>query len=338
MGENPAKGANIQYFLKSKPKKPITIEILNSEGKRVNLIDGKDGKPESDAEDDDSPDGADLEPKKPEIPSEPGVNRFVWDLTHRGADIIPKAKIDGGDPTVGPLVSPGIYKVLLTVDGKVLTTTVEVLMDPRVEEPQGIAAIKKGTEALEIAPREADPKKKPDSDTKEWLTRRPMQNLIVAEAKEQEKIALELRDDISKVSTMVAQLRSIRKQVDLQTELLAKEPKAKGLLKLGRVLGERVDAIEARLHNPKAQVSYDILAQKGGAKLYSQLGFLLETVRSADGPITQGASEAQTELEKELSVYVGQMENLKGDELAKYNASARKLQLPVIWIPAERSK
>jgi hypothetical protein len=92
--------------------------------------------------------------------------------------------------------------------------------------------------------------------------------------------------------------------------------------------------MEARLHNPKAQVSYDILAQKGGAKLYSQLAGLLEAVRVADGPTTQGILELKADLEKELDVYVGQMENLKGDELAKYNDAARKIEAPVIWLRA----
>jgi photosystem II stability/assembly factor-like uncharacterized protein len=336
--DNPPKGALIQYFLKEKPKKSLTIEILNSEGKRVIFIDGKEGKPEPDPEADDSPDGAELEPRKPEIMAEPGINRFVWDLTHQGADIIPKAKIDGGDPTVGPLVSPGTYKVVLKVDGKSLTATIDVEMDPRVLEPVGVPAVKKGIETLEIAPREADPKAKADPESKAWMTRRPMLGLIVAEAKEQEKVALRIRDDISKVSAMVAQVRSIRKQVDLQMELLAAEPKAKGLQKLGRELAERVNGLEASLHNPKAQVAYDILAQKGGAKLYSQFSTLLEAVRSADGPVTQGVSDMLADLERELSVYVGQMENLKSDELAKYNDAARKIQVPLIWIPSEKKK
>jgi hypothetical protein len=39
-------------------------------------------------------------------------------------------------------------------------------------------------------------------------------------AEEQEKLALQLRDELSKLSRMVMQIRSIRKQLDLHAELL----------------------------------------------------------------------------------------------------------------------
>jgi len=41
--------------------------------------------------------------------------------------------------------------------------------------------------------------------------------------------------------------------------------------------------VEEKLHNPKAEVTYDILAQKGGAKLYSQLATLLDWMATATG-------------------------------------------------------
>jgi len=326
-GDNPPKGAVVAYLLKEKPKRPITIEILDEGGKRVIFIDGKEGKPDEPAEGEDDPD---IQPRHPEIPDHAGINRFVWDLRHAGANIIPKARVDGGNPTLGPLVSPGIYTLNLRVDGKLLSGKVTVRMDPRVTEPHSSLSGEKGSELIEIAPREADPKNKVNSA--DWLKRAPGLSAIVAEAREQEKLALQLRDNVSKVSTLVQQIRSIRKQLKQHEELL-QGPRFKVLIKQGKDLGERLDALEAQLHNPKAEVSYDILAQKGGAKIYSQLSLLLEVVSNGDGMPTQGMNELAAELDKELGLYEVQFERFKKDELTELNNLAKKLQAPIIWIP-----
>ena len=56
-----------------------------------------------------------------------------------------------------------------------------------------------------------------------------------------------------------------------------------------------MDDLENKLHNPKAQVTYDILAQRGGAKLYSQLGALYEWAKDTDDGPTQGMREVYAE-------------------------------------------
>src|SRR5207244_8846213 len=62
----------------------------------------------------------------------------------------------------------------------------------------------------------------------------------------------------------------------------------------------KLDALEEKLHNPKAQVAYDILAMKGGAKLYSQLIFLYNLLLESDGAPTQGIREVHAEQSAEL--------------------------------------
>ena len=51
------------------------------------------------------------------------------------------------------------------------------------------------------------------------------------------------------------------------------------LVKQAKELMTKLDDLESKLHNPKAKVAYDILAFQGGAKLYSQLGYLFEIVK-----------------------------------------------------------
>jgi hypothetical protein len=82
----------------------------------------------------------------------------------------------------------------------------------------------------------------------------------------------------------IEQLRAIRKQLQARGALLKDIDRAKPLAKASSELVTKLDALEGKLHNPKAQVTSDILAMKGGAQLYSNLGWLYGTVLEGDGP------------------------------------------------------
>jgi hypothetical protein len=158
----------------------------------------------------------------------------------------------------------------------------------------------------------------------------------VAPRDEQEHLALRLRDNVSKVTHLVEQLHAIRKQLKLHAELLKDEPAAKELLMQGETLLQKLDDLEAKLHNPRAKVVYDILAQKGGARLYSQLVFLMEAVAFGDGPPTQGAKQLAAELEAELNVLTREVEALHAGEVTRLNELAKPIGAPTIWIPTLR--
>jgi hypothetical protein len=136
------------------------------------------------------------------------------------------------------------------------------------------------------------------------------------------------------VTEIVRDLRAIRKQVSLHQELLEKQPRAKAFLKQEKELAAAVDGLEGKLHNPKAKVTYDILAQKGGARLYSQLSALLDFATEGDGPPTQGMKELADDLEKELAERAEEFEKVKTGEVARVNELAQKLKVPMIWMPA----
>lgn len=331
-GDNPATGAVFTYALKSAAQKPIVIEILDEKNSRVAKIEGQ---PKKSAMDDDD-DGD--EPTKAKIPGEEGVNRFVWDLTHQGPDLIPKAQNDYGNPKRGPVLAPGMYTVKMTIDGRTLTGKFEVQIDPRVTEPRGIATLKTIPQKITVMPRLATPDEIARLEKAPWILRRGALDLIRDEVKEQEAFTLKVRDAISSVSAIVQDIRAIQKQLKLQEDLLAKDPKAKAYLKSVKGVGLKLEALEAKLHNPKAKVSYDILAQKGGAKLYSQLTGLYHAANEGDGPPTQGQRQLAEEFEKELADYGAEFATLKSDDLAKLNELARKQNVPMIWIPTPPKK
>jgi hypothetical protein len=157
-----------------------------------------------------------------------------------------------------------------------------------------------------------------------------------AELVSQEKLALQVRDDISKLSDVVARLRAIKKQLDLRKELLKDQPEAKDLLKQSEALDKKLDGIEEKLHNPRAKITYDILAQKGGAMLYSQFAWLLGNLTDSDGAPTKAQRELTTELEKELDSLTMRFETLAKNDIAQLNTLAHKLGVPELYVPPRK--
>src|SRR5262249_3274541 len=124
-----------------------------------------------------------------------------------------------------------------------------------------------------------------------------------------------------------------KKQLTERNALLKDDTAAEDLVKASKDLIGKLDDIEGKLHNPRAQVSYDILAQKGGAKLYSQLTWLFEAIKDADGAPTQGWKEVYAEQHAELDNLETKLKILFAEDLAKLNEQAKKRELPGVIVP-----
>lgn len=132
VGENPASGVVINYWLKEKPKGEVTLEILDSAGKLIKKFSS--APPQG---------GAGQMPGGEEggfrfgggparVATEAGLNRFTWDLRYPDATTFPGMILWAGQ-TRGPRAVPGAYQVKLTADGKSLTESFSVLKDPRID-------------------------------------------------------------------------------------------------------------------------------------------------------------------------------------------------------------
>jgi hypothetical protein len=99
--ENPPEGTIIYYTL-SERTEDLELEILDGTGGAVRRIGIKD------------------------LPREPGMNRFVWDLRFPGPEM-PRVM-------AGPRAVPGSYRVKLTAGDVVQTRSFEVKKDPRLTE------------------------------------------------------------------------------------------------------------------------------------------------------------------------------------------------------------
>lgn len=124
-GENPPNGAIIYYWLAEDAKGPITITVRDQDGNEVVSYN---------SDDEDAPFD-----KKPGTAA--GLNRFIWDLKHKGAvRQDPKLRVRKYEPLakergVGPAATamPGSYQVALSVGGKEQVQSFDVVKDPRLD-------------------------------------------------------------------------------------------------------------------------------------------------------------------------------------------------------------
>ncbi len=142
VGDNPPKGAILDYYLKAKPgdKEEITIEILDSQGKLVRKLSNREANKQEQP-----PEWPDREKPANLLPDEAGMNRFAWDFRYDPPVQIPGA-FYAGEPPRGPLVIPGTYQVKLTVQGKSQTEPLEVKLDPRLQSSVTAADMQKQIE------------------------------------------------------------------------------------------------------------------------------------------------------------------------------------------------
>ena len=102
----------------------------------------------------------------------------------------------------------------------------------------------------------------------------PRGDLTQADLDAQLAFALRVRDDISKLTDLVNQLRSVQDQLKARNTALEARKSDAGVAELigaSDAAIKKTDALEDKLHNPTAEVVYDILAMRGGARLYSRL-------------------------------------------------------------------
>ena len=133
IGQNPASGAVIYYWLKDKLKDEATLEFLDPSGKLVKKYSTKEP-PKSTLEAGfvmEEEEGPRRRPGARVIPAEKGLNRFAWDLRYPDAVDFPGLIMWAGTVR-GPVAVPGKYTARLTVGGQTQTQTFEVKKDPRI--------------------------------------------------------------------------------------------------------------------------------------------------------------------------------------------------------------
>jgi hypothetical protein len=157
----------------------------------------------------------------------------------------------------------------------------------------------------------------------------PRATISSADLEEQLRFSLSIRDAITRLSETVMAIRDVRDQL----ESAAKRIGPGELAESASAIVEKMNALEGRLHNPRAKVAYDILATPGGAKLYSKLGPLMDYVNEGDGRPTQGLKEVFAELSSELESVRSEWDDTVRGDIAAWNERAKALDVPHVAVP-----
>ncbi len=138
-GDNPPTGAIFDYYFKSAPSDEVSLGIYDQKGQLVRQLSSK-----AEAMRSEEP------PPVPNywlfhpapLPTNAGMNRYVWDLRYAAPDAIQHSypisalyERTHAEPQ-GSFVVPGRYEVRLTVDGKTYKQWLTVEMDPRLKVTQ----------------------------------------------------------------------------------------------------------------------------------------------------------------------------------------------------------
>jgi photosystem II stability/assembly factor-like uncharacterized protein len=140
VGRNPPNGVVVYYSLKAKPSSEVILEFLDSSGKSIRKFTAAAPRPSP------SPGQVTTSPEQPaaaeeggppgagapaRLPTDVGLNRFIWDMRYPDAVRFPGMILWAGE-TRGPRIVPGGYQVKLTVDGATMVENFEVKRDPRL--------------------------------------------------------------------------------------------------------------------------------------------------------------------------------------------------------------
>ena len=216
------------------------------------------------------------------IPKKAGVQRAVWNLAWEGAEMIPNAKLDAG--LSGDRTGGGARRLYPAADRGRQDG------DRAVHPPARSARRHRCQCRLRRRPRRAAP----------LHPRHPRRH--------------------HPADPRRLRLRAVRRQLADRNELLAKDERAKPLIEPSKALIAKLDNLEARLHNPKAEITYDVLAQRGGSQLYSRMAPLMDWSAGGAGAPTQGMREVFAAQVKELDGYEAELAGLLGKDLAALNA------------------
>ena len=125
MGKNPPNGAILRYIFGTKLEKSqeLKLEIMDSKGSVVRSYSSK-AKPQPPV-----PGAAPGQRGPLPLPTKQGMNQYVWDLRSEPPVRVPGIMTEG--PLLGYRVPAGAYTARLTLNGKSVTQTFDVVNDPR---------------------------------------------------------------------------------------------------------------------------------------------------------------------------------------------------------------
>ena len=297
-GENPPTGLIIDYWLKEKPRTPITLQLLDAQGVLIRAYTSTaPDKPDSTGHP--AADSASAVVKArlgaeelaydladSVMHARAGSNRFVWNLRYPSAKVVPGAIFDEGTQA-GPLAVPGTYGVRLIVGRDTLQRSADVMGDPRLT-----------TTATEYAQQFA-------------LAQRTVTRMT------------ELTESIFRV-------QDTQKQLDERAKQAEGKAFAEKVSTAGKALRAKFEAVRAEIYEvytkaDQATLNYPV-------KLYQMFLTLNMQVQEGDQGVTQQHGEIFGDLSAKLGTQLQLMRRLESAELAEFNKLMKEVGLPDVFV------
>ena len=210
-GENPPHGAIVYYTLPGDAE-DVSLTFLDAAGNEIRSYGPKPAKEEMEKEKEEAP-------SIQYIPTNAGLNRFVWNMHYADAEQLP------GDPfteksVTGAMAPPGTYQVRLSVDGESQTASFDIYIDPKLDRSE--ASMQAQFDLWQEV------------------------NAKLTETHQAVKRLRKARERVTAMAEMVGE-----SEADEQTKSAVKER--------AEQIGEQLGEVEAQLVQPEAKVAFDRL-------------------------------------------------------------------------------
>jgi photosystem II stability/assembly factor-like uncharacterized protein len=162
----------------------------------------------------------------------------------------------------------------------------------------------------------------------------PRSPVSADELRQNVDFALQGRGALNQLTDDIDAVRAIRDQATDLKQRTSINAAAANLQTIADAVIKHCDALESRMHNPKAKVVYDVLGGlEGGAKLYAQISPLFSDIQSSDYAPTQGQLDQMSENLADLKSVEADLAGLRNGDLARLEAEAVSLHLPRVILP-----
>jgi hypothetical protein len=298
-GKNRPNGLIVNFWLKEKPKAdvPVTIEFL--EGDTVlRRLSSAPKKTEGDELAEAGDEGEDDEEKALEPVA--GVNRVVWDLRQFAPTLIKPRYTYGDFPPDGIRITPGKYRVRLTVGGTAEARSDSGSMMEAMFEVRSNPALKVPAEDL----------------------------------KAQADFLHAVRDDLLTLHAAVRRVKDVKLQVAGLQKRADATGKGAALKARTDALTKKLSDIADELYNPSIRTSQDSLNFL--PKLDFQIAGVGGMSDTADAKPTAAALARHKELQGQLKGILGRLDAVLSQDLGALNKAVADAGIPpVIAVPGD---
>jgi hypothetical protein len=156
----------------------------------------------------------------------------------------------------------------------------------------------------------------------------PRQKVAQADLQKQLDLAVQIRDQVSKVDEAVNQMNSVKRQIEDLAKRLPNDDHGKAVREAGRKLTQKIDPIEDALIQSKAKSGQDVLNYP--IRLNNELVALGSSIGTADAAPTEQAYQVFDLLKQRSDEQVSHWDEMVKGEIAAFNQLVRQQDVPAI--------